>query len=79
MPTKEIPEHRDRLGQLLIVGNFVAFPDRNSLEVGIIKKINPKMIGIRPIKSKRLYNKYPQDIVRLEGSEVTVYLLKQSS
>jgi hypothetical protein len=60
------------------VGDFVAFPDRNSLEVGVVKKLNPKMIGVGRIKSKYSHNKYPADIVRLDGPEVSIYLLKNS-
>jgi hypothetical protein len=76
---KELPEHKDKLGRSIKVGDFVAFPDRNSLEVGVVKKLNPKMIGVGRIKSKYSQNKYPQDIVRLEGPEVSIYLLKNSS
>ena len=76
--TKEIPTHKDKLGRILKVGDFVAFPDRNSLEVGVIKKLNPKMIGVGRIKSKWSQNKYPQDMLRIEGPEVSMYLLKQS-
>jgi hypothetical protein len=76
--TKEIPEHKDKLGRLIKVGDFVAFPDRNSLEVGVVKKLNPKMIGVGRIKTKWSQNKYPQDIVRLEGPDVSIYLLKNS-
>lgn len=76
---KEIPEHKDKLGRLLKVGDCVAYPDSNSLEVGIIKKINPKMIGVTKLKSKWQRNKYPQDMVLLEGPEVSMYLLKESA
>jgi hypothetical protein len=75
---KEIPEHKDKLGRLLKIGDFVAFPDRNSLAVGVVKKLNPKMIGVGRIKSKYSQNKYPEDIVRIEGPEVSMYLLKNS-
>lgn len=76
---KIIPEHKDKLGRLINLGDFVAFPDRNSLEVGIVKKLNPKMIGIGRIKSKWTQNKYPEDIIKVEGPEVSVYLLRNSS
>jgi hypothetical protein len=78
MPPKPTPEHRDKLGRLLKVGDFVAFPDSNSLEVGMVKKLNPKMVGVSRIKSKWTQNKYPEDIVCLEGPEVTIYLLKNN-
>ena len=47
---KEIPEHKDKLGRLLKVGDCVAYPDSNSLVVGVVKKLNPKMIGVSRIK-----------------------------
>lgn len=76
---KEIPEHKDKLGRILNIGDFVAFPAHNSLEVGIIKKLNPKMIGIGRLKSKWTQNKYPEDLIKVEGPEVSIYLLKNSS
>jgi len=76
---KEIPEHKDKLGRPLKVGDCVAYPDSNTLEVGIIKKINPKMIGVVKPKSKWQRNKYPQDMVLLDGPEVSMYLLKESA
>ena len=78
MTKKEIPAHKDKLGRPIKIGDFVAFPDRNSLEVGVVKKLNPKMIGVGRIKSKYSQNKYPQDMVLLEGPEVSMYLLKMS-
>jgi hypothetical protein len=74
-------EHRDRLGRLLKVGDCVAYPSHNSLGIGTIKKLNPKMIKVGRIGSKfssNGTNKYPQDIVLLEGPDVTMYLIKNS-
>jgi hypothetical protein len=76
--SKEIPTHKDKLGRLITVGDFVAFPDRNSLEVGVVKKLNPKMIGVGRIKSQWTQNKYPQDLIKVEGPEVSMYLLKKA-
>jgi hypothetical protein len=77
--TKEIPAHKDRLGRLLKIGDCVAYPDGNSLEIGLVKKINPKMIGVSRIKAKWQKNKYPSDIVLLEGPEVTMFLLREAA
>ncbi len=78
---KEIPEHRDKLGRLLKVGDCVAYPSSNSLIIGTIKKINPKMIGVAQVgkKSRNPSNKYPSDLVLLDGPEVTMFLLKASA
>jgi hypothetical protein len=79
MVVKVIPEHRDRLGRLLKVGDCVAYPSSNSLMIGIVKKLNPKMVGVKPLKNSwGSGNKYPNDIVLLDGPEVTMYLLKNS-
>ena len=77
--TKPVPEHRDKLGRLLKMGDCIAFPSGNSLMIGVVKKINPKMIGVGKLgKSSWACNKYPQDCVLLEGPDVSMYLLKNS-
>jgi hypothetical protein len=80
--SKEEIEHKDKLGRTLKLGDCVAYPDFNTLEVGIIKKINPKMLRIVKATTKYRHNgtnKYPEDVVLLEGSDVTMYILKNSS
>ena len=75
---KEIFEHRDKLGRPLKVGDCVAYPGYNHLEIGIIKKINPKMVRIVKVGAKYPHdgsNKYPEDVVLLEGPKVSMYLL----
>ena len=79
--SKEIPEHRDKLGRLLKVGDCVAYPANNSLLIGLVKKINPKMIGVRRIGKNGWgseKNKYPIDCVKLEGPEVTMFIIKNA-
>jgi len=79
---KEIPVHKDKLGRLISLGDFVAYPSQNSLEFGKVEKLNNKMVGVIPAVSKRpIYkntNKYPHDLVRLEASDMTWYILKNS-
>jgi hypothetical protein len=77
---KEVPEHRDLLGRLLNVGDCVAYPSSNSLVVGIVKKLNPKMIGVSQLGEDRWgdSNKYSNDLVILDGPDVTMYLIKNS-
>jgi hypothetical protein len=82
--TKSIPEHRDKLGKLLEVGDAVCYPDRNSLELGTVKKLNPKMIKVIEAGrgASKWYtgsNKYPNDLVKVDGPEVTMYLLKMNT
>lgn len=75
--TKTIPEHKDILGQPLMVGDAVVFPSSNSMYIGTITKLNPKMIKVKRVGSYNWeQNKYPDDLVRVHGPEVTMYLLK---
>jgi hypothetical protein len=78
---KEIPQHRDKLGQPLNIGDCVVYPQSNSLIVGTIRKFNPKMIGVTRIDGSwaRQSNKYPSDIVKVSGPEVTMYLIRAST
>jgi hypothetical protein len=79
---KEVPVHKDKLGREIKVGDFVAYPSQNSLQFGKVEKLNNKMVGVIPAVSKRpIYkntNKYPADLVRLEASDMTWYILKNS-
>lgn len=75
-----VPEHRDLLGQPLALGDCVVFPSHNTMYVGTVVKLNPKMIKIKRVGSRSTWqqNKYPQDLVRVQGAEVTMYLLKNN-
>jgi hypothetical protein len=75
---KETPVHLDRLGREIQLDACVAFPDSNSLVIGKVKKINPKMVGIELLNSEwqGYYNKYPRDCVVLDSQDVTLWLLK---
>jgi hypothetical protein len=77
-------EHRDKLGRVLSVGDAVCYPCHNSLELGTIKKLNPKMIKVVEAGrgASKWYtgsNKYPQDLVKVDGPEVTMYLLRKNT
>jgi hypothetical protein len=80
---KEPVEHRDRIGRVIKVGDCVAYPSSNNLHIGMVKKLNPKMVGVAKVSKERRpgygnHNKYPSDIVVLDGPEVVMYLLKNS-
>ena len=78
-------EHKDKLGRVLKVGDCVAYPERNTLVIGTIKKVTPKMTMVSELGIKKYswqdngYRKYPNDLVLLEGPLVTMYLLKMNS
>jgi hypothetical protein len=75
---KEIPVHKDILGNLIKVGDTVVYPDRNSLSIATVQKINPKMINV--VACKRTYpdRKYPSDLLVVNDPKITLYLLKNS-
>jgi hypothetical protein len=75
--------HKDKLGRVLAIGDAVCYPDRNSLELGTVKKLNAKMITVWEVGygNSSWYTgsrKYPRDLIKVEGPEVTIYLLKKS-
>ena len=75
---KEIPEHRDILGRVLAVGDYVAYPDSNGLRLGKLDKLNQKMVRVTTGKEWRsTVNKYPIDTVKLDGPDLVMYLLKK--
>jgi hypothetical protein len=75
---KEIPEHRDILGRVLVVGDYVAYPDSNGLRLGKLDKLNQKMVRVTTGREWRsTVNKYPIDTVKLDGPDLVMYLLKK--
>jgi hypothetical protein len=75
---KEIPEHRDILGRVLAVGDYVAYPDSHGLRLGKLDKLNQKMVRVTTGREWRsTVNKYPIDTVKLDGPDLVMYLLKK--
>jgi len=77
-----IPEHCDILGQPLEVGDCVVYPSMNTMYVGTVTKLNPKMVKIKRVGAKyrtREQNKYSTDLAKVSGAEVTMYLLKHQN
>jgi len=70
--------HNDLLGRPLVEGDCVAFSSGNSLHIGVVIKLTPKMVKVKVANSGWGWktNKYPEDVVRVEGADVTMYLLK---
>jgi hypothetical protein len=77
--SKEVPVHKDKLGRDLNLNDCVVFPRSNSLVVGKVVKINPKMIGVEEVSNRKWAysgNKYPQDCVIVDSADVTMYMLR---
>lgn len=80
--TKQPPEHLDKLGHLIALNDYVAYPAHNSLEFGKVVKLNNKMVKVLKVpvgKYPKESNKYPVDMVRLDAKAMTWYLLKNSA
>ena len=78
---KELPVHSDKLGRVLQLGDCVVYPQSNSLVIGTVKKFNPKMVKVAIVPSRTWggeTNKYPSDLVKVDGPEVTMYLIKSA-
>ena len=85
MPQKQLkapPEHRDKLGRVIHIDSYVAYPSHNSLAFGRVIKLNNKMIKVVKVPAGKYKdsgsNKYPHDLVLLEDRDMTWYLLKNS-
>lgn len=76
---KEISEHLDLLGQPLAEGNYVAVSHHNMLQVCQIKKLNPKMMRVVPVRN-HYYRKdghlvYSNQAILLSGPDALAYIL----
>jgi hypothetical protein len=72
-------EHKDKLGRELAVGDAVCYPSSNMLCIGTVIKLNNKMVKVQNVGSWRSdHNKYPGDIIKLEGADVTFYVLQNT-
>lgn len=83
-PMTKTPEHTDKLGKLISVKDCVAFPDHNTLCIGLVTKLNPKTIRIKKFgKLSSRYNpeviKYPRDTIIVNSPDLTMHLIKQTS
>ena len=76
---KKIPVHTDLFGQPIEIGDCVVYPRSNQMTVGTVIKLNLKMVGVKGVTGGYWpdCNKYPSELVKVQGSEVTMYLLKK--
>jgi|688.fasta_scaffold13361_24 hypothetical protein len=82
---KPLIEHRDILGRLLKIGDVVAVSLHNNMKIARVTKLNPKMVKVQLLNVKTStwytgsHNKYPEDLVIVDGPYVTMYILKTSA
>lgn len=72
--------HKDIVGQKINTGDHVAYPAGTSMKIGVVSKINPKMINIAddnyPYYPTR---RYPNDVIVMTNNKyLALYLLKQT-
>ena len=73
--SKEPTIHKDVLGRELAVGDCVAFSaGSRRLRVGKIDKLHKVMVGVRCKGTTS--NQDPGEVVKLDGPEVTMYILR---
>lgn len=79
-------QHKDYLGRELAVGDCVVFSSRNLFQLGRIVKFGQKQIRIvgydyarRNWRTNEVKGdlKYPNQCLKVDGEEVTMYLLKK--
>ena len=71
-------QHSDLFGQTLEIGDCVVYPRSNTMMVGTVARHTPKMTSVKSVGTRwGDCNKYPQELVKVSGSEVTMYLLKK--
>ena len=79
---KPTPVHQDKLGREITEGACVAVAHHNSLAVATVVKLNPKTVKIKIANTAThswysgVHNKYGDQMVVIDGPEVTMYLLK---
>ena len=76
--TKDIPIHKDILGTTIQVGDTVAYPDRNSMRIGSVTKLNPKMVNVKAVQRSYDDRKYPNELLVVNDPKITIYMLKNS-
>ena len=77
----EEPNHKDILGNKISAEATVVVPDgKRDLRVGVVKRLTPKMVTVQTVGKGYNTEKmvYPGDLLVVEDSRITMYLLKHS-
>ena len=72
----QIEHHNDILGRPLAVGDCVACSVNHGIKIAQVIKLTPKMVKVKQLGKPWKYNKYAHDLIKVEGPEVSFYLLK---
>jgi len=71
--------HKDILGNTIQVGDIVAYPSHNQMKIGVVKKLNPKMVNIVAVGKKWVDRKYPSELLTIDDPKISLYVLKNSN
>ncbi len=67
----------DFFSKPLAEGDYVVFSTKSlSITVGVIIKINPRTIKVLDIKSKAEYLLKSNDVLKIDGPDLTLYLMR---
>lgn len=75
MSKKEKVQPKDIIGREIKMDDCVAFANGNSLYIGRVFKITPKMVRMKSLKSGCEYLKYHDDTMVLDAKDATYYIL----
>ena len=70
--------HKDILGNTIEVDDIVAYPSHNRMKIGVVQKLNPKMINVTAIGRKCVDRKYPSELLTVDDPKITMYVLRHS-
>lgn len=70
--------HKDILGNKIMVGDIVAYPSHNSMKIGTVNKLNPKMVNVTAVGRKYVDRKYPTELLVVDDPKISLYVLKNS-
>jgi hypothetical protein len=70
--------HKDILGNSISVGDIVAYPSHNHMKIGVVKKLNPKMINVIAVGKNWIDRKYPSELLVVNDPKISFYVLKNA-
>lgn len=76
--TSEDILHKDILGNKISIGDIVAYPAHNSMKIGTVNKLNPKMINVTAVGKKYVDRKYPTELLVINDPKISFYVLKNA-
>lgn len=68
----------DIFGNNIKLDDSVAFGEGNTMHIGTIVKITPKMLRVKTFRNNRTFLRYQKDVMVLDPAKVTYYLLQHA-